>query len=146
MVQKLHIYENVYFDQSFGFSKYKQCLYYSFTLYHCAIYNSLNAGCFSIPSGCQKRWIQRRPYILYGSKLFAKVIGRWQKPPPHPPPPHPPAGKDLNTEQLLDNHYFLAKTLTKINFIWLQLFSIWLKCWCHVINFHYHMTSLLGVK
>ena len=23
---------------------------------------------------------------------------------------------------------FLAKTLAKVNFIWLQLFSIWLKC------------------
>ena len=29
---------------------------------------------------------------------------------------------------------FLAKTLAKVNFIWLKLFSIWLKCWLQQIQ------------
>ena len=32
-------------------------------------------------------------------------------------------GKELNTKQLTCRYYFLAKTLAKVNFIWLQLFS-----------------------
>ena len=41
MVQKLNIWEKVYFDQQYCFS-------YSFTLFDCAIFNSLNADFFSI--------------------------------------------------------------------------------------------------
>ena len=63
MVQKLKICEKVYFDQLLIF---QYCFYYSFTLYYCAIFNSLNAESFSIPSGCQTVWIQIRPDILSG--------------------------------------------------------------------------------
>ena len=32
---------------------FQYCFYYSFTLYYCAIFNSLNAGSFQLPLGCQ---------------------------------------------------------------------------------------------
>ena len=47
------------FPSAFGFSN-------SCTLYHCAIFNSLNAGFFSIPSGCQTIRIEIRPDNLSG--------------------------------------------------------------------------------
>ena len=45
---------------------FQYCFYYSFTLYYCAIFNSLNAGFFSKLSGCQTVWTQIRPEILSG--------------------------------------------------------------------------------
>ena len=44
MVQKLLICEKVYFDQPLDF---RILLYYCFTLYHCAIFYSLDAGFFN---------------------------------------------------------------------------------------------------
>ena len=58
---------------------FQYCFYYSFTLYYCAILNSLDAGFFSVPSGCQTDWIQIRPNILSGLILVKTVcIGHQQ--------------------------------------------------------------------
>ena len=73
-----------YISEKKCFWIFQYCFYYSFTLHYCAIFNSLNSGFFSIPSGCQTVWIQIRPTFCRawsGSKLFAKVISRWQKSP-----------------------------------------------------------------
>ena len=45
---------------------FQYCFYYSFTLYYCAIFNSLNAGFFSKPSRFQTVWIQIRPNVMSG--------------------------------------------------------------------------------
>ena len=106
-------------------------------------------GCwiFSIPSRCQTVWIQIRLDILsgliwvqtnsFGTLLFLQVIASPAGPITfiHDPGPIPRrrrnclqrlsadiASKELNTKQLVDQ-YFLAKTLAKVNFIWLQLFT-----------------------
>ena len=77
---------------------------------------------FSIPSGCQTVWIQIRPDILLDLiwvQTVCKDISRQQNSPPPPPPP--PADKELRYKTTYW-YYFLAKTLAKVNFIWLQLF------------------------
>ena len=88
-----------------SFSIFQYSFYYSFTLYYCAIFNSLDAGLFSIPSGCQAFWIQSRP-----DKLFAKVINRRQK------TKLLLADKELNTEQLVDTTLWLKSWLKSISF------------------------------
>ena len=55
------------------------CLYYSFTLYYCAIFYSLDAGFFTIPSGCQTVWIQIRPDILSGLIWVQTVCKGYQQ-------------------------------------------------------------------
>ena len=41
--EKLHICEKVYFDQLLDVPNFQYCFYYSFKLYYCAIFNSLDA-------------------------------------------------------------------------------------------------------
>ena len=93
---------------------------------------SLEAGFFSILSGCQTVWIHIRPDILSGliwvqtvcrSKLFAKVISRQQK--------LPLAGKDLNTKQLVDTTFWLDPWLKLILFG--SYFFHLPKCWLQQI-------------
>ena len=100
MVQKLHFCEKVYF---YRFCIFKYSFYHSFTLYYCAIVYSLDAGFFSIPSGCQAVWTLIRPDIL-----FAKVISRHQK--------LPLADKELNTKQLVDTTFWLKPWLKLTSF------------------------------
>ena len=42
VVEKLHICEEVYFYQLLDVPNFQYCFYYSFTLYYCAIFNSLD--------------------------------------------------------------------------------------------------------
>ena len=103
--------KKVYFDQ-----------HIAFIFYYCAIFNSLSAGLFPIPSGCQTVWVQIRPDILSsliwvqtvckGYQQMTKVLACWQR------------VKYIKTSW----YYFLAKTLFKVNFICLQL-----KCWLQQI-------------
>ena len=71
----------VYFDQLLGSQILLLLFLHSLLLCHILLF-----GCwiFSIPSKCQKVWIQIRPDILSGLiwvQTFAKVIGRQQKSP-----------------------------------------------------------------
>ena len=58
---------------------FEYCFYYSFTLYYCAIFYSLDAGFFSIPSGSQTVWIQIRPGILPGLIWVQTVCKGYQQ-------------------------------------------------------------------
>ena len=58
---------------------FKYCFYYSFTLYHCAIFYSLGAGFFQYhPAGCQTAWIQIGPDILSGLICVQTVCKGYQ--------------------------------------------------------------------
>ena len=108
MVEKLYICEKVYIDHH---QLLEYCFYYSFILYYCAIFYSLDAGFFSIPSGCQTVWIQIRPNILSGLIWVQTVCNGYQQ-----TTKFTPSLLRVNTKQLL------AKILAKVNIIWLQLF------------------------
>ena len=107
--------EKVYFDPLLDFPL---CFYYSFTLYYCAIFNSMDTVFFHsiVPSGCQTVWIQIRPDILSGLIWVQTVckgyISRQQM--------WPIAGKELNTNQLVDTTFWL-KTLAKFNLLLFHL-------------------------
>ena len=58
---------------------FQYCLYYSFTYYYCAIFCSLVAVFFSIPSGCQIIWIQIKPDILSGLIWVQTVCKGYQQ-------------------------------------------------------------------
>ena len=111
----------MYFDQLLD-SQY--CFYYSYTLYYCAKFNSLNSGFFSLPSGCQTVWIQIRPDILSGLIWVQTVCKRYQQ-----MIKVAASGKELNTEQLLDT-------------------TFWLKPWLKSISFgsnFFHLTKMLAI-
>ena len=57
---------------------FQYCFYHSFTLYYCAIFDSL-ITVFSIPSGCQTVWIQIRPNILAGLIWVQTVCKGYQQ-------------------------------------------------------------------
>ena len=91
---------------------FQHCFYYSFTLYHCAIFSILNAGFFLlIPSGCQTVWIHIRPDILSGLIWVQSVCKGYQQ-----MPKSLLTGKELNTEQLLDTTFWLKPWLKSISF------------------------------
>ena len=105
---------------------FQYCFYYSFILYYCAIFNSLNAGFFSISLGCQTVWIQIRPDILSGLvwvqtvckgyQQMTKVAASWQK--------------------VIKNNFLILLSglnLDLSHFHWAPTFSIWLKCWLQQI-------------
>ena len=123
MVQKLHICENVYFDQLLDFPKLLLLFLHSF-LVCCAIFCSLNSGSFQIPPGCQTvgsrsgptsglTWVQT---FCKDFQQMTKVATSWQK---------------LNAEQLLDTTFWLKARLKSISFG--SNFSILLKCWLQTI-------------
>ena len=62
-----------------SFCIFQYCFYYSSTLYFCAIFYSLHAGSFSIPSECQTVWIQVRPDILSGLIWVQTVCKGYQQ-------------------------------------------------------------------
>ena len=102
MVQKLHFCEKVYFNQLLDFT----ILF--FIIPSLFIIVSLDTEFFQYHQGVKQFGSRSGPMFCRawsGSKLFAKVFSRWQK--------LPLAGKALNT------YYSLAKTLAKVNFIWL---------------------------
>ena len=119
------------FDQLWIF---EYCFHYSFTLYYCAIFYSLDAGFFSKPSRCQTVWIQIRPDILsnslnpdqawhlvgpdLGSNCLQRLLAD-------------KAGKELIiTKQLVDT-FGLKPWLKLISFG--SNFFHWLKCWLQQI-------------
>ena len=68
------------------------CFYYSFTLYYCAIFYSLDTGFFQYHQGVKQFGSRSGPTFClawYGSKLFAKDISRH-------------SGSRFNTKQLVD--------------------------------------------
>ena len=105
MVKKLHICEKVYFDQVLDFP---------------ILLLTLNAGFFSIPSGCQTVWIQIRSDIFVGPDLDPNCLQMYQL-----------MTKELNTEQLDDTTFWLK--LDYSQFYLAPTFSIWLKFWLQQI-------------
>ena len=105
---------------------FKYYFYYSFTLYYCAIFYSLDAGFFQYLLGVltQIVWIQIRPDILSGPIWVQTVCKGYRK----TTKKSPIASKELNTKQLVDIYYFLAKT-----FHLAPTFSNWLMCWLQQI-------------
>ena len=97
------------------------------TLFVCHI---LLFGCwkFLVPSGCQTVWIQIRPDILSGLIWVQTVCKGHQQTPKVAPSEQRVKYKATRW------YYFLIKTLPKVSFIRLQLFSIWLKCWLQLIR------------
>ena len=84
-----------------SFKILKYCFYYSFTLYYCAIFYSLDAGFFQYHPGAKH--FEPRSGSTYcrawsASKLFANVISRQQR--------SSLAGKELNTK-LVDTTFWL---------------------------------------
>ena len=104
MVQKLHIWEKVYFDSASIFSILLLLFLHILLLSFILLFGCWN---FSIPSGCQTVWILIRPDIMWGL-MFAKVISRQQK--------SLLAGKKLNTKQLVDTTFWLKPWLKLISF------------------------------
>ena len=82
---------------------------------------------FSIPSGCQTVCIQIRPDILSGLIWVQTVCKGYQQ-----TTKVAPSRQKVKYKTTCWN-YFLAKTLAKVNFIWLPTFPIWLKCWLQQI-------------
>ena len=105
---------------------FKYCFYYSFTLYYCAVFYSLGAGFFLIPSGCQTVWVQFRPDNLSGLILVQTVCKDYQQ-------TTKVALSGQRNKYKTSLYFFLSKTLDKVTFIWRQLFPFWLKCWLHQI-------------
>ena len=105
--------------------------YYSFTLNYCAIFYSLDAWIFLIPTGCQTIWILIRPHIMSGLIWVQTVCKGYQQ-----TTKVDPLGQRVKYKTTCW-YYFLAKTLAKVNFIWLQLFPFGLsvgynKFWARV--------------
>ena len=75
---------------------FQYCFYYSFTLYYCAIFISLNAGFFSIPSSGVKQFGPRSGLTKCRADDKSRLLL-------------------AKNSQLLDS--FLAKTLAKVNSI-----------------------------
>ena len=94
---------------------FKYCFYYSFTLYNCAIFYSLDAGFFQYHH-FQTIWIQIRLNILFGPIWVQTVCKGYQQ-----TAKVTPSGQRVKYKTTCW-YYFLAKTLAKVNFIWLQLF------------------------
>ena len=84
---------------------FEYCFFFFLFLHTLLLCHILLFDCwiFSIPSGWKKKKIGSRS----GSKLFAKVISRH-------------SGQRVKYKTTC--WYFLAKTVAKVNFIWLQLF------------------------
>ena len=103
MVQKLHICEKVYFDKLLDFLILLLLFLHTLLLCHILLFQCwifFNTIMVSNSLDTDRAWS--------GSKLFAKVISRWQK--------LPLAGKELNTEQLLDTTFWLEPWLKSISF------------------------------
>ena len=120
VVQKLNICKKCVL---ISFWIFEYCFYFSFTIFHCAIFYSSDAGFFQYHQGVKQLGSRSGPTLcraLSGTKLFAKAISRQQK--------SPLAGKELNTKQLVDTTFWLKLISYCSNF-----FSIWLKCWLQQI-------------
>ena len=80
--------------------------------YYCAIFYSLDARFFSVPSGCQTVWIQIRPDILSGLiwvKTVCKTVCQQTT-------KVAPSGKELNANQRVDTTFWLKPWLKLISF------------------------------
>ena len=127
MVQKSHICKTVYWS-ALGFQILLLLFLHSLIVCHILLFE---CWIFSIPSRCQTVWIQIRPDVFSGLiwihsvckgyQQMTKVATSWQ-------------GVKHRTTSW---YYFLAKTLAKVNFIWLKLFPFGLsvdfnKIWARV--------------
>ena len=85
---------------------FKYCFYYSFTLYYCAIFYSLEAGVFQYHPGVKQIGSRSGPTFC-GPDLGPNCLQQQKS---------PLVGKKLNTKQLVDTTFCLKP--------WLKLISV----------------------
>ena len=127
---KHYMFEKKYFDQLLDFQILLLLFFHTSLLCHILLF-----GCwiFSIPSGCQTVWIQIMPCILLGLIWVQTVCKGYQQ----TTKCLAGSGFKLLQKLLADNksgqrvqykktcwYFFLAKTLAKVNFFWLQHFRL----------------------